>query len=79
MNVVAKEECVGHVQKRMGTRLRDYKKRMRGRKLSDGKGVGGAGRLTDKIIDKIQNFYGQGIRNSNGDKESMKESIWAIS
>uniref|UniRef100_A0A7M5UK02 Mutator-like transposase domain-containing protein n=1 Tax=Clytia hemisphaerica TaxID=252671 RepID=A0A7M5UK02_9CNID len=30
-----KEECVGHVQKRMGTRLRTYKKNMRGQKLAD--------------------------------------------
>ena len=28
--VVLKEECVGHVQKRMGTGLREYKREMRG-------------------------------------------------
>ena len=76
--VVVKEECVGHVQKRMGTGLREYKRKMRGKKLSDGKTVGGVGRLTDKIIDKIQNFYGQAIRNNSGDKESMENDIWAI-
>ena len=30
------KKCVGHVQKRMGTRLRNLKKRMKGQQLSDG-------------------------------------------
>ena len=34
---VEKEECVGHVQKRVGTRLRDLKKRLGIKKLTDGK------------------------------------------
>ena len=75
---VVKEECVGHVQKRMGTALRKYKKDMKGRKLSDGKGVGGKGRLTDKLIDRIQNYYGNAIRENSGNFEGMKESIKAI-
>ena len=55
---IVKEECVGHVQKRTGTALRKYKKNMKGRKLADGKGVGGKGPLTNKVIDRIQNYYG---------------------
>ena len=35
---------------------------MRGKKLSDGKGVGGAGRLTQDMIKRIQNYYGFAIR-----------------
>jgi len=27
---------------------------------------------------KIQNLYGQWIRNNTGDKQAMKDSIWAI-
>ena len=73
-----KEECVGHVQKCMRTRLRTYKKNMRGLKLDDGKSVGGGGRLTDKCIDKMQNFYGQCMRNNVGHKEQMNNDIWAI-
>ena len=42
--VVQKEECVGHVQKRLGTALRQYKNNKKGQKLSDGKGVSGRGR-----------------------------------
>ena len=34
---VTKEECSGHVQKRMGTRLGEYKWNNRGKKLSDGR------------------------------------------
>lgn len=75
---VVKEECVGHVQKRMGSGLREFKRKNRGMKLSDGKTVGGKGRLTDKIIDKIQNYYGEAIRNNSGNLEGMKASIWAI-
>ena len=78
MYVVEKEECVGQVQQRMGTALRKYKKDMKGRKLADGKGVGGTGRLTDKVIDKTQNYYGQAIRENKGDIEGIKNSIKAI-
>lgn len=59
---IEKEECVGHIQKRMGTRLRDLKKQYKGKKFDDGKGIGGAGRLTDKVVDKMQNHYGSAIR-----------------
>ena len=76
--VVTKEECVGHVQKRLGTALRKYKADKKGKKLSDGKGVGGRGRLTDKIIDKMQNYYGKAIRGNKGDLLGMKRSIKAI-
>ena len=76
--VVKKEECVGHIQKRLGTALRKYKISMKGKKLQDGKTVGGKARLTDKVIDKMQNFFGQVIRNNSGAKENMKSDILAI-
>ena len=44
---IVKEDCVGHVQKRMGRRLRDLKKSYGKRKLEDGKPIGGRDRLTD--------------------------------
>ena len=37
---IVKEECVGHIQKQLGTALRQLKRRMRGTKLADGKKVG---------------------------------------
>ena len=54
---IHKKECVGHVQKRMGTRLRKLKDSLKGRKLSDGKTIGGKGRLTDVKIDQITSYY----------------------
>ena len=76
--VVQKEECVGHVQKPMGTNLREYKRKGKDRKLADGKVIGGAGRLTDKAIDKMQNYYGKAIRSNKGDLQGMKKSISAV-
>ena len=50
---VKKLDCIGHVQKRLGTALKDLKKKSKG-KLKDGKAVGGKGhRLSDKTIDKL--------------------------
>ena len=62
----------------MASRLRSYKTKCRGLRLSDGKTVGGKGRLTDKTIDKVQNLYGQCVRNYVGDLDGMKEAIWII-
>ncbi len=59
--IIQKLECVGHVQKRCGTRLRRLKNSNKGVKLADGKGLAGAGRLTDKCIDTLQNYYGLAI------------------
>ena len=47
---------MGHIQKRMGTALRELKRKNKGMKLNDGKTIGGKGRLTNVIIDKIQNY-----------------------
>lgn len=69
---------MGHVQKRMGRALRKYKKDMKGRELADGKGVAGVGRLTDKVINRIQNYYGNATRENSGNLQGMKESIKAI-
>ena len=38
---IIKEDCIGHIQKRMGSALRSYKNRKRGTKLADGKSTGG--------------------------------------
>ena len=50
--VIVKEECVGHIQKRIERALRAYKKKMKGKTLQDGKAVGGKGRLTDVMVVK---------------------------
>lgn len=44
---ITKLECVGHVRKRVGTRLRKFKAEKKKVKLEDGLGIGGKGRLTN--------------------------------
>ncbi|GFX23922.1 uncharacterized protein TNCV_2730271 [Trichonephila clavipes] len=75
---VEKLECVGHVQKRMGTRLRNILKMSKSIKLSDGKNISGRGRLTLKEVDSIQHYYGLAIRKNLSSVEDMKRAIWAI-
>ena len=76
--VVAKLECVGHVQKRMGSRLHSLKKRLGKTKLGDGKSIGGRGRLTDKVIGNLQVYYGKAIRNNTHSIEDMEMAVMAI-
>ncbi|KYN05199.1 hypothetical protein ALC62_03906 [Cyphomyrmex costatus] len=68
---VHKKECIGHVQKRMGTRLRAAKKQH--------KGIGGkgAGKLTDKLVKDLTLYYGLAIRRHPDSAEEMKKAVWA--
>ena len=75
---VVKEDCIGHIQKRMGSALRTYKNNCRGILLPDGKTVGGKGRLGDAIVDRIQTYYGYAIRNNKGERDKIVKAIWAI-
>ncbi|GFU68873.1 uncharacterized protein TNCV_1548571 [Trichonephila clavipes] len=68
-NSVTKLECIGHIQKRVGSRLRKLKKNT--------KGLGGKGKLTDKFIDKLQNYYGTAIRSNVGCLEKMQSALIA--
>ncbi|GFY00915.1 CCHC-type domain-containing protein [Trichonephila clavipes] len=69
INTVTKLECIGHVQKRVGRRLRQLKKTTNG--------LGGKNKLTDKLIDRIQNYYGIAIRNNVGNLQKMMSSVIA--
>ncbi|EZA50167.1 hypothetical protein X777_11230 [Ooceraea biroi] len=66
---VNKKECIGHVQKRMGTRLRECK--------TKNKGLGGKGKLTGKMIDKLTVYYGLAIRRNYESANNMRTAIWA--
>ena len=66
---IKKLECVGHYQKRVGTRLRNLKKK--------GKGLSGRGRLTDAVIDRLQNYFGVAIRQNSGNLKGMKAGVLA--
>lgn len=74
--IVNKLECVGHIQKRMGSRLRKLKSSLGSKTLSDNKPIGGRGRLTNNAINIIQNYYGLAIRRNAGNLEIIKSSIW---
>lgn len=73
---IVKEECVGHVQKRIGSNLRELKRNLKGKKLSDGKPLIGKGRLTDKVIDTLQTYYDWAVREHHGDLQGMARAIW---
>jgi hypothetical protein len=74
---IIKLECIGHIQKTMGKRLRNFRIEMKGKKLIDGKGVSGKGRLTDKQIDSLQFYCGKAIRDHVNNLANMKRSVWA--
>lgn len=66
---VKKYECIGHIQKRVGSRLRKLKQKQ--------KGLGGRGKLTDMFIDKLQNYYGIAIRDNVNDLRGMQRAVIA--
>lgn len=68
---------VGHVAKRFGTQVRKEKEKLKGQKLSDGKGLTGQGRLIGKEIDRLQQYYGNAIRENKDSVQDMYNAIWA--
>ncbi|GFT60524.1 uncharacterized protein TNCV_1966281 [Trichonephila clavipes] len=61
---VKKFECIGHIQKRVDSRLRKLKLKQ--------KGLEGRGKLTNSFIDKVQNYYGIAIRSNVNNIEKCK-------
>ena len=45
--------------------------------MSDGKKIPGRGRLTDKVINTMQNYYGMAIRQNTNDLFAMRKSVIA--
>ena len=79
---VKRLEYVGHMpylKKRFGAILRKLKTTNKSA-LSDGKAIGGKGRLTDKMINKLQNYFGIAIRQLKGKTVyELKKAIDAVS
>ena len=75
--IINKLECIGHIQKYLGCHLRTLRQTYRGKKLSDTKGILGKGRLTDRAINFLQNYFEIAIR-QNSDVPSMKKAISAV-
>jgi hypothetical protein len=69
-----KLECVAHVQKRMGTRLQNLVKSYKGTLTP----LGGKNKLTENVINSMQNYYGLAIRSNTNNIYAMKKAIWAI-
>ena len=76
--VIEKLECIGHYQKRVGSRLRQKIKDYKGRLLSDGLKISGKGRLTNKSINTMQNFVGMAIRQNTNNLLYMRNSVIAV-
>ena len=74
---IEKLECIGHIQKRIGGRLRKLKSDWKGKKLADGKSISGVGRLSDNAINKLQNYFGIAIRTNLDSVYGMKKCILA--
>ena len=66
---VEKLKCVDHIQKRVGNRLRNLKKNV--------KDLGGRGKITNNVIDCLQNYFGIAVRSNVGDLEDMNNGICA--
>lgn len=65
---IVKLECVGHYQKRLGKALRQ---------LVKDKKLGGKGKLTQALIDKLQNYFGIALRSNTESVDKMHRAIWA--
>ncbi|GFW07492.1 hypothetical protein TNCV_3916251 [Trichonephila clavipes] len=68
---IEKLECVSYVKKRMGTRLRALKLKMKRKKLNDKKALDNHGRLADAEIDKLQRYYGLANRKNTDSINSI--------
>ncbi|KAH7951096.1 hypothetical protein HPB52_004727 [Rhipicephalus sanguineus] len=69
-----KEDCVNHVQKRMGTALRNLIAKHRGPGLDS---LGGKGRLTGDLISKLSDYYGWALKTHSGDVDAMHTAVMA--
>lgn len=81
---IVKEECVNHVNKRMGTRLRKMRndvatfKQNKSGKWVKKSSLGGINMLTETVIGKLTHYYGQAIRDSVGtDVTTARQKIWS--
>lgn len=74
--MLIKYKCVGHLKKRVGTRLRELKEKTK--KLPDGTPLGGKKGLTLTAIKQLQNYYGLAIRRNTNSVDGMRTAIWAL-
>ena len=85
--IVEKQECVGHVQKRVGCRLRGLKRKRKEINMAEQitdepnkkkkKEKDPLSYLTFAVIDKLQNYYGIAVRSHSNDLLGMQKGIRA--
>ena len=77
---IQKLECMNHIAKRMGGRLRNKVKENKNFEIQGQrhKGLDGKGRLTGKAINMIQQYYSWIIYRSINDVEKMKSRVLAM-
>ena len=73
-NLVSKHECVGHVQKRMGTALREKAMEKFVNERRERVRMRWKGRITDKTIKLLTRYYGKAIRSSTGFCAAMQDA-----
>ena len=66
--------CIGHAQKRMGTRFCNIVKSHKG----TNKTIHGRNKLTESVINSMQNYYGLAIRNNVNNLFAMKKAVGPI-
>lgn len=71
---VQKEDCINHVQKRMGAALRNL---LQKHKSEGMRGLGGKGRLTADLINKLSAYYGRALKSHCGDVDAMQRAVMA--
>ena len=73
--ITEKLECVRHAQKRLGTRRCTKVKEYKGTATP----LSGAGKLTEKTINSLKNYYGKAIRSNSNELYAMKKAGWCSS
>ena len=77
-NLVSKHECVGHVQKRMGTALREKANEKFVNERGERMRMRWKGRITDKTIKLLTHYYGKAIRTSTDVCAAMQDAAWEV-
>lgn len=72
---VEKEDCVNHVEKRMGTGLHNLISKHKG---TAGESLGSQGKLTADLVAKLSCHYGWALRPHKGDIEATLKAVLVV-
>ena len=77
-NLVSKHECVVHVQKGMGTALREKAKEKFVNEWGERVRMRWKGQITYKMIKLLTHYYGKAIRSSTGVCLAVQDAAWEV-